>query len=437
MGVEVQLVVSPSRLISEKIIVPGDKSISHRALILGSIATGKTHITGFLPGKDNEATLNCMLALGASIKRISNTELLIDGVGKNGLKAPSAPLDCANSGTAMRLLAGLLAGQLFDSTLIGDESLMSRPMGRVTDPLAFMGSLIATAEGGTAPLFIQGMHCLKGIAYDLPVASAQVKSCLLIAGLYADSVTSVVEPSVTRDHTEKMLRAMQYPVKTDGSTISIDGGGELVGCDLEIPGDLSSAAFFMVASALANSGEVTIKSVGINETRDGVIRILKLMGASIVFENKQFFGEEPVVDLTVKPSKLQGITIPEEWVSLAIDELPVLMVAAACASGKTILRGARELRFKESDRIKAMVIGLQKLGINVEEYEDGVAIEGGEILGGEVDAIGDHRVAMSFAIAGIIAKSSIYINDCANIKTSFPDFVSLMSFVGVEIEVVV
>jgi 3-phosphoshikimate 1-carboxyvinyltransferase len=431
-----KLCVQPGALQSAKICMPGDKSISHRALILGSIACGKTRVRGFLNGEDNRATLTCMRQLGVQIDEVSESELVVHGVGKQGLVASVEPLNCRNSGTAMRLLAGLLSAQVFDSTLIGDASLSARPMTRITDPLAFMGALIATTGEGTAPLYIQGMHHLKGVTYEMQIASAQVKSCLLLAGLYAKGQTIVRSPGETRDHTERMLKAMQYPITQDGNCISIEGGGELTACDIDIPSDLSSAAFFIVAAAIAKAGMLTLNSVGVNPTRNGILRILKQMGAEITLSNMHTSTNEPIADICIQASQLQGVVISEALVSLAIDELPVIMIAAACAQGKTVLRGASELRVKESDRIHAMVVGLRAVGINVEEYEDGVVIEGGQLNGGEVDSFGDHRIAMSFLIAGLVASAPIIVSNCQPIKTSFPNFISLAQSVGMQVEVV-
>lgn len=416
------------------ITVPGDKSISHRSLMLGSVAEGDTHISGFLPGEDNRATLHIMRALGVTIEEHSDTELLVHGVGLYGLKAPQAALDCGNAGTAIRLLVGLLAGQMFDAVLTGDQYLLKRPMRRVTDPLALMGAKIATTPAGTAPLQIQGGAGLQGILYELPVASAQIKSCLLLAGMYASGVTTVIEPGITRDHTERMLRAMGYPVETDGSSISITGDDSLHGCAITVPADISSSAFFMVAAAITPHSEITLTNVGINPTRDGVLQILKLMGATISIRNQRQFGDEPVADITISSSQLRGIEIPEALVPLAIDEFPVLMVAAACADGVTVLTGARELRVKETDRIAAMADGLSALGIQVETFDDGMQVTGGQLQGGVVDSCGDHRIAMAFAVAGLVAQAAVEVKDVANVQTSFPSFTTLAAQVGFQLD---
>ena len=421
---------NPTTALKGVICVPGDKSISHRSLMLGSIAAGKTHVCGFLPGEDNRATLHIMRALGVNIDELSETELVVHGVGMHGLTAPTAELDCGNAGTAIRLLVGLLAGQMFDCVLTGDQYLLKRPMRRVTDPLMLMGAKIDTTADGTAPLHIHGGAALQGVMYELPVASAQIKSCLLLAGMYANGVTTVIEPGVTRDHTERMLRAMDYPLETDGATVSITGEHNLQGCDITVPADISSAAFFMVAAAITPDSEITLNNVGINPTRDGVLQVLELMGAKVNIHNRRQFGEEPVADITVATSQLKGIEIPQHLVPLAIDEFPVLTIAAACAEGVTVLTGARELRVKETDRIAAMADGLRALGIEVETFEDGMQVSGGSLQGGTVDSHGDHRIAMAFAVAGLVAASAVEINDVANVQTSFPSFVALAEQIG-------
>lgn len=419
--------------IHKDICIPGDKSISHRALLFASIAEGQSHIQGFLPGSDSLATLAIMRALGVTIEQVSETELVVTGVGLHGLQAPSRDLDCANSGTAMRLLAGLLAGQTFDSVLTGDAYLLRRPMHRVVQPLIQMGAKIQAQNKGTAPLHISGDQLLTGISYQLPMASAQVKSCLLIAGLYAQGQTTIIEPAVTRDHTERMLQSMHCPIIINQfdddsmrTSISVEGGHKLTACDITIPGDISSAAFFMVLAAIHPDACITIRGVGVNPTRTGVIHILELMGADIKIENQRFESAEPVADITVRSSALQGIEISDDLVPLAIDEFPVLMIAASCAQGKTILRGAQELRVKESDRIHTMATGLTAVGIDVEVFDDGMIVTGGTLQGGSVDSMGDHRIAMAFVIAGQVATAPIMVRDCKNIDTSFPSFFSLL-----------
>jgi len=415
--------------------VPGDKSISHRSIMLGSIAEGVTHVKGFLEAEDCLATMNAFRAMGVEIEGPVNGEVVVHGVGLHGLQAPQEPLYLGNSGTSMRLLSGLLSGQSFDAVLTGDASLTRRPMKRVTEPLRQMGAVIKTSPTGTAPLKIRGGGTLEGIHYDMPVASAQVKSCLLLAGLYADGETSVTEPASTRDHTERMLAGFGYPVTRDGQRIGVRSGGTLHAADIDVPSDISSAAFFMVGAAIAENADVTLRHVGVNPTRTGVIDILKLMGADIEVLNPRTVGGEPVADIRIRSSRLKGIQIPEKLVPLAIDEFPVLFVAAACASGETRLSGAEELRVKESDRIQVMADGLQTLGVHAIATPDGMVIQPRQIKGGAVDSHGDHRIAMAFAIAALRASGPIYISDCANVNTSFPSFVSLAKGLGLNINV--
>jgi 3-phosphoshikimate 1-carboxyvinyltransferase len=417
-----------------QIRVPGDKSISHRAIMLGSIAEGVTEINGFLEGEDSLATLKAFRAMGVAIDGPKDGKVTIHGVGLHGLKAPAAPLDLGNSGTSMRLLSGLLAGQAFDVEVVGDHSLMSRPMRRVTEPLAKMGARIGTTEKGTAPLNIKGGHALQGISYAMPVASAQVKSCLLLAGLYASGRTCVQEPAPTRDHTERMLSGLGYPVSSQGGKVCLEGGGRLTATAIDVPADISSAAFFLVGASIAPGSDLSLEHVGINPTRTGVLEILKLMGADIEIRHQREVGGEAVADLRVRSAQLHGIDIPLAQVPLAIDEFPVLFVAAACAQGRTLLTGAEELRVKESDRIQVMADGLQALGIQAEPTEDGMIIHGGRLRGGRVDSRGDHRIAMSFAMAALRAEGPISIDDCANVNTSFPGFVGFSSAIGLRIE---
>jgi 3-phosphoshikimate 1-carboxyvinyltransferase len=426
----IQIVAEPGGSLRGRLRVPGDKSISHRSIMLGSLADGETHIAGFLEGEDSLATLRAFRAMGVVIDGPDKGAVTVHGVGMHGLTAPREPLDLGNSGTSMRLMSGLLAGQGMDVTLVGDASLSSRPMRRVIDPLGEMGARIASAEGGTAPLRISATMRLQGIDYQLPVASAQVKSCLLLAGLYADGGTCVTEPAPTRDHTERMLAGFGYEVKRDGATVCLRGGGRLSACDIDVPADISSAAFFLVAASIAEGSDLLLEHVGINPTRDGVIAILREMGADITVQHQREVGGEPVADLRVRSAPLRGIRIPEELVPLAIDEFPVLFVAAACADGETVLTGAEELRVKESDRIQVMADGLAALGVDARPTPDGIVIRGGAIGGGEVDSHGDHRIAMAFAVAGLRASGRIVINDCANVNTSFPHFVELASDVG-------
>ena len=413
--------------------VPGDKSISHRSIMLGAIAEGTTRISGFLEGEDSLATLRAFQAMGVDIEGPDKGRVVVHGVGLNGLRAPAQPLDLGNSGTSMRLLSGLLSGQAFDSELVGDSSLMSRPMRRVTGPLAQMGAEIDTTDAGTAPLKIKGGRRLRAIDYHMPVASAQVKSCLLLAGLYAHGRTCVHEPAPTRDHTERMLNGMGYPVDCGERAACLDGGGRLAAAAIDVPADISSAAFFLVGASIAPGSDLQLQHVGINPTRTGVLEILKLMGADIVLSNPRVVGGEPVADVRVRAAPLHGIDIPLEQVPLAIDEFPALFVAAACAQGRTVLTGAEELRVKESDRIQVMADGLQALGVDAEPTADGMIIQGGAIAGGTVDSHGDHRIAMSFAMAALRASGSIRIEDCANVNTSFPGFVTLAGGVGLGI----
>ncbi|HFC91418.1 MAG TPA: 3-phosphoshikimate 1-carboxyvinyltransferase, partial [Leucothrix mucor] len=345
--------------------VTGDKSISHRSIMLGALANGTTEVSGFLNGEDCLATIKAFRAMGVEIEGPDNGNVILHGVGMQGLKAPDADLDMGNSGTAMRLLTGIMAGQRFASTLVGDSSLSTRPMRRITRPLEQMGASIATGESGTPPLSIQGGHKLTGIHYDLPVASAQVKSAVLLAGLYAKGETSVTEPAVTRDHTERMLRGFGYEVTTDGNRMSLQGGGELTACKIDVPADISSAAFFMVGASIATGSDLTLEHVGVNPTRTGIIDILTLMGADITLSNQKEAGGEPVADIRIRSASLKGIQIPEELVPLAIDEFPALFVAACFAEGQTILTGAEELRVKESDRIQVMADGLLACGADV------------------------------------------------------------------------
>ena len=425
----------PGGQLSGKFRVPGDKSISHRSIMLGSLAEGVTHVSGFLQGEDSLATLEAFRSMGVKIEGPHDGEVRIQGVGLRGLAAADKPLNLGNSGTSMRLLSGLLAGQTFESELTGDESLSKRPMRRVTEPLATMGAVIHTAGGGTAPLVIEGGHALRGIHYDMPVASAQVKSCLLLAGLYAQGQTCVTEPAPTRDHTERMLQGFGYTVERRGATVCLQGGGKLTATDLDVPADISSAAFFMVGASIASGSDLLLEHVGINPTRIGVINILRQMGADISLQNEKTVSGEPVADIRIKSARLQGIHIPEDQVPLAIDEFPVLFVAAACAQGQTVLTGAHELRVKESDRIQVMADGLVALGVNARPTDDGMIIDGGALGGGRVDSHGDHRIAMAFAIASLRASSGIEIHDCANVNTSFPGFVELACAAGLNISV--
>ena len=426
--------VTPSKVSDASLTVPGDKSVSHRALLLGSIASGRTEVSGFLPGDDCLATLAAMRALGVDIRQPGATEISIAGVGLNGMQAPAKDLDLGNSGTAMRLMAGLLCGQQFDSVLEGDESLSGRPMGRIITPLLAMGADIRSREG-SPPLVISATGGLQAIDYELPMASAQVKSAVLLAALYATGTTRVTEPAITRDHTERMLRSMGGTVTVANGRISIAGGQTLRGCQVQVPADLSSAAFVILAALLADDADVLIENVGVNPTRTGVIDILQSMGAEISLENAQLLGNEPVADIRVRSSRLQGGLVDADLVSLAIDEFPVLFVAAAVASGKTEFKGIGELRVKESDRIAAMADGMRILGIEVDEFDSGAVVHGGRIAGGSVHSHGDHRVAMSFAVAGTIAADEVIVEDVAAVDTSFPGFQDCMASMGADIRV--
>ncbi|MFM1897434.1 MAG: hypothetical protein RLZZ385_2508, partial [Pseudomonadota bacterium] len=360
-------------------------------------------------------------------------QLTIYGVGKHGLQAPRKPLYMGNSGTAMRLLCGLLAAQDFDSQLSGDESLSRRPMKRVTEPLQAMGARIETTAAGTPPLSIHGA-ALRGMHYDMPMASAQVKSCLLLAGLYAEGETSVTEPAPCRDHTERMLAGFGYPVVRHGATVSVTGGAHLRAASIDIPADISSAAFFLVAAAITPGSDLTLRHVGVNPTRTGILDLLKLMGARIELSNQREVGGEPVADLRISHAPLRGIDVPAELIPLAIDEFPVFFIAAACAEGTTVLHGAEELRVKESDRIQAMADGLRVLGVSHETFPDGIAIRGGPLGDGVIDSHGDHRIAMAFAVASLRAQGPITILDCGNVATSFPGFVELANQVGIPVQ---
>ncbi|MFZ2208690.1 MAG: bifunctional prephenate dehydrogenase/3-phosphoshikimate 1-carboxyvinyltransferase [Porticoccaceae bacterium] len=425
--------VAPGGSLTGDVRVPGDKSISHRAIMLGALAEGVTRVQGFLEGEDSLATLQAFRDMGVIIEGPDHGALVIHGVGMTGLKPPAGPLYLGNSGTSMRLLTGLLAGQGFDVTLAGDESLSRRPMRRVTEPLARMGARIEATVAGTPPLAIAGGHPLRGIRYDLPIASAQVKSCLLLAGLRAEGETDLLEPAPTRDHTERMLRGFQYPVRNEAGRIRLAGGGKLVACDLQVPGDISSAAFFLVGASIAPGSDLTLRGVGVNPTRDGVIHILRAMGADIELLNAREVGGEPVADIRVRAAPLKGIAIPPQLVANAIDEFPALFIAAACAEGTTVLTGAEELRVKESDRIQAMADGLSALGIDAQPTPDGIRIVGGTLGAGTVESQGDHRIAMAFAMAALRATGTVVIHDCTNVLTSFPGFPRLANGVGLGI----
>jgi 3-phosphoshikimate 1-carboxyvinyltransferase len=429
--------VRPGGSVTGTLTVPGDKSVSHRALMLGAIATGDTRIQGFLAGEDCLSTLAALAALGVHIERPQDTEVIVHGVGMDGLNAAAAPLDMGNAGTAMRLFTGLLAPQRFNSTLIGDASLMRRPMQRVVVPLAMMGAQIRTHDG-RPPIEIRGTPHLRAIHYSLPVASAQVKSAVLLAGLAAAGRTRITEPAPSRDHTERMLAAFGVALEREGRTIALEGGQTLTGTQVTVPADFSSAAFFIVAACLAGAPSLTLTNVGVNPTRTGLLGLLRRMGADIRVHERSASGApgaEPVADLEIRPRQLHGITVHESEVPLTIDEFPVFFVAAACAIGETVVRGALELRVKESDRLAAMADGLTRLGVENQLLPDGLWLRGAEALtGGVIDSRGDHRIAMAFAVAALRASAPIEIEDVANVATSFPGFVELARAAGLRIE---
>jgi len=404
--------------------------------MLSALAEGTSRITGFLEGEDTRATARIFGQMGVRIEVSSPGERIVHGVGLHGLRAPEGALDCGNSGTAMRLLCGVLAGQAFDSTLTGDASLSKRPMRRVTEPLARMGARIETATGGTPPLRAHGGYTLHGIDYASPIASAQVKSAVLLAGLYAEGETTVTEPRPTRDYTERMLAALGWPITFEPGRARLSGDHALHAVDIDVPADFSSAAFFIVAATIVPGSELVLHGVGMNPRRAGLLHVLRAMGASILEENSRDAGGEPVADLVVRHAPLRGIDVPTEHVTDMIDEFPALFVAAACAEGVTTIRGAEELRVKESDRIAVMAAGLRALGARVEETPDGAVIEGGTLHGGMVEAHGDHRVAMAFVVAGAMAQGATTILDCANVATSFPGFMQLAQGCGLALRAV-
>lgn len=428
--------VTPAERVAGSIRVPGDKSVSHRALMLGGLAAGTTTVDGFLDSEDCLATLGALRAMGVDIERPSAHAVRVHGVGLHGLRGVERPLDMGNAGTAMRLFMGLLAGQKFDSTLVGDASLMKRPMERAARPLREMGASIETVDG-KPPVRIHGGQRLRGIDFEMPVASAQVKSAVLLAGLFADGVTRVTEPAVTRDHTERMLRGFGVEIERRAATISLQGGQSLRATHVAVPADFSSAAFFMVAGSITRAGELLLERVGMNPTRNGLLEILRAMGADIRIEAPDESGPEPVANLRIRPARLRGIEVPQHLVPIAIDEFPVFFVAAACADGTSVLRGAEELRVKESDRLAVMAAGLAALGVEHELLPDGMRIlgrpDGAAFAGGAIDSHGDHRIAMSFAVASLRAAAAIRIDDVANVATSFPGFAALANAIGLSI----
>jgi 3-phosphoshikimate 1-carboxyvinyltransferase len=428
----------PATRVSGVVTVPGDKSISHRALMLSGIAEGASRVSGFLASEDCLATLAAMRALGVRIDQTAATDVVVHGVGMRGLKAAGKPLDMGNAGTAMRLFTGLLSAQAFGSQLVGDESLMKRPMERVAKPLRAMGADVRT-RNGTPPVDIGGDRQLRGIDYAMPMASAQVKSAILLAALYAEGPTSVTAPAVNRDHSELMLASCGVRVDSAGLRTTVYPPDRLRPQNITVPGDFSSAAFFIVAGLLrASEPGLLIRNVGMNPTRTGLLDILRSMGADIQILDARLSGAEPVADLQVRASKLHGVVVPRELVALAIDEIPVLCIAAACAQGETVVTGAEELRVKESDRIAAMSAGLAALGVVHSVMPDGMRIEGrpgaAAFGGGVIDSFGDHRIAMSFAVASLRAAAAIQVRDVSNVATSFPGFVSLASSIGLSIQ---
>lgn len=429
--------VLPGGRLTGSLRVPGDKSISHRAIMLGALADGTTRVSGFLEGADAISTMNVFRALGVRIEGPQGGRVTVHGVGIDGLRGSDRPLDCGNAGTAMRLLMGLLAGQRFESTLVGDESLTRRPMRRVAEPLARMGARIDTDDGRPPVRIHPPAGRLAGIRYEMPMASAQVKSAVLLAGLYADGETEVLEPAPTRDHTERMLAGFGVRVERDGARVRLAGGQRLRAADIDVPADISSAAFFLVGASIAEGSELLLEHVGMNPTRTGIVDILRLMGADIEALNPREVGGEPVADLRVRSARLRGIEVPPALVPLAIDEFPAIFVAAACAEGRTVVTGAEELRVKESDRIAVMADGLRALGVDATPTPDGMIIEGrgtgAAFTGGEVTSHADHRIAMSFTMAALRAGGPLLIRDTVNVGTSFPGFPALAARAGVQL----
>ncbi|HEY4143612.1 3-phosphoshikimate 1-carboxyvinyltransferase [Pinirhizobacter sp.] len=415
-----------------ELTIPGDKSVSHRAMMFAALADGTSTVRGFLEGEDTRATARMFASMGVRMQTPQPGVRIVHGVGIDGLRAGDGALDCGNAGTGMRLMAGVLAGQAFDSTLVGDASLSGRPMRRVTDPLASMGARIDTNDG-KPPLRVHGGAKLKGIRYTPPVASAQVKSAVLLAGLYADGETCVIEQHPTRDYTERMLAAFGWPIEFSPGKAKLTGGHRLRATDIDVPADFSSAAFFIVAASIVPGSILRLRSVGLNPRRTGLLEALRLMGADITVENRRESGGEPVGDLIIRYARLHGAVIPEAVVPDMIDEFPALFVAASVADGPTTISGAAELRVKESDRLAAMANGLRILGLTVDETPDGATIHGGRLGGGRVEAVGDHRIAMSFVLAGLVADAPVTIGDCENVATSFPNFMDLAHGCGFDL----
>ena len=424
------------RPLQGRLRVPGDKSISHRALMLTAIAEGRSRIRGFLEGEDTRATARILQQLGVRIESPSPGERVVHGVGLRGLRATPSDLDCGNAGTGMRLLAGLLAGQEFASTLVGDESLSKRPMARVLRPLASMGADIQSREGGLPPLRINVSNGLQAIDFTNEVASAQVKSAVLLAGLYAEGETRVFEPQPTRDYTERMLSALGWPVWIEGNEVRLQGGQSLKAADIDVPADFSSAAFFLVAASIMEGSDLVLESVGVNPRRTGLLSALRLMGADIEEGEPREVGGERVADLRVRHAPLRGVELPEALVPDMIDEFPALFVAAAAAQGETFVQRVGELRVKESDRLGTMARLLPAIGVEVEEGADSLRIAGGaKLQGAQVDSRGDHRIAMAMAVAGQLAEGPMRIADCANVDTSFPGFLALAKGAGFDLSV--
>lgn len=418
--------ITPGSSLKGELVVPGDKSISHRSIMLGAIANGVTTVRGFLRGEDNMATMAAFRAMGVRIDDDGHL-LSIHGRGLHGLEEPGDVLDCGNSGTSMRLLTGLLAGQNFFSVLSGDQYLRKRPMKRVVEPLSRMGArILGRAGGNLAPLAISG-GTLNAIGYESPVSSAQIKSAIMLAGLYADGDTSVREPSLSRDHSERMFALFGASLETFHNGVTVKGGIELHAQEIHVPGDISSAAFFIVAALITPDSELLIRNVGVNPTRTGIIDVLRSMGGSIELVDEREVSAEPVADILVRSSRLKGVRIEGQTVPRAIDEFPAICVAAACAEGTTSIRDARELRVKETDRISAMAVNLRTLGVTVDECDEGMDITGVERLGGGVaESFGDHRIAMSLSVAGLVSADAVRVNDIDCVSTSFPNFFSLL-----------
>ena len=424
---------SPGQALHGRLTVPGDKSISHRAVMLAAIAEGSSRIRGFLEGEDTRATAAILGQLGVRIETPGPGERIVHGVGLHGLHGTDADLDCGNAGTGMRLLAGLLAGQRFRSRLVGDASLSVRPMARVIEPLAAMGARIEARHKGFPPLIIHPSNGLQAIDYTAPIASAQLKSAIVLAGLYARGQTVVREPHPTRDYTERMLAAFGWPVEFEPGLVRISGGHRLRATDIDVPADFSSAAFFLVAASVISGSDLTLVRVGMNPRRTGLLAALRLMGANIEESHRGEQGGEPVSDLRVRFAPLHGIDVPETLVPDMIDEFPALFAAAALAEGRTRISGAGELRVKESDRLASMAAALTTLGARIQELPDGAIIDGGRLHGGQVHSHGDHRIAMSLAIAAQRASGEVRIADCANVATSFPGFMGSATGCGFDL----